>query len=354
MLDPNAAVSRTSYPTEIGDMSTVYRPTLRGLDQAGIEARRTLAANGVNVLAVAADEANKMGMDFWVFLRVGAWGFAQPFEVFGTPFFYKHPEFRAVDRQGRPWHTNSYAFPEVRKHVTDVYREVVRHSRLQGGRADGVVLGFSRGPIFLDYEPHVCDAFQKATGIDPRTLVEHDERWLNFRARYLTKFVAEMRKMLDEESVAQGRKIKLVAEAFPNERVNLKFGLDVRDWVDKGLVDVIQVRTEARGPFDRAFYKAVRAKGGGKLQVVIGCVPVRTVAEKDTYLNDFDGLATQGPTSPHSLDVAHPVRTSCLLKLERPMPPAKRKLAPGSVTGKATITDLQGLPISKPHYAAGL
>ena len=47
-----------------------------------------------------------------------------------------------------------------------------------------------------------------------------------------------------EESAKQGSRIKLVAESYRNETDNLRRGLDVQDWVERGLVDVVQVHTE--------------------------------------------------------------------------------------------------------------
>lgn len=355
MLDPNGGVSRTCYPTQVGLMPLGYEPTVRILDYRATESRRALATNGVNVVTTAADEAKKMGMRFWVFLRVGAWGYAQPWQTFSTPFFFQHPEFRCVTKNGRPWHTNSYAFPEVRKHVVDTYREIVQDSRAGSATIDGLVLGFSRGPIFLDYEPHVCRAFEAAFGQDPRKLATDDPRWLKFRAKCLTELLVEMKVMLKEQSQRQGCSINLVAETYRNEADNLRFGLDVREWVRQGLADVIQVHTECfTGQFDRQFYKDLRKKH--HVRIVIGHLPASDLKNAErNYLNDFDGLELSGPIdSEANLEGDHPERSNGELTLQSPLPPMAREPAPGSKTGQWPFEHLQGIPVGMQFYGSGL
>ncbi len=356
MVDSNAAVDKTSYPTEIGQPAINYEVTLRYLDKAGIDCRRDLVQQGINVHSVLARRARELGLEYWAFLRMGAWGYAQPFQLLGGPFFKEHPEYRAIDRNGQPWHTVSYAFPEVRQYVVDLFREICQHSRADGGKIDGIVLGFCRGPIFIDYEPHVCDAFASQYGEDPRQLPEDDQRWLRFRAQYITALLEELQPMLAEESAAQGSPIKLVADCYGNESINLRFGLDVKQWVARGLVDVLQISPDfAGGEFDRNFYKQLRAQANGKVEFVIGHLSARQLPQwREQFLNDFDGLLMSGPTSPAGTDELFPPRITAVLDLRQPLPSPEILSGEQAHTDQRLIQYLQGIPIGKPFYAAGL
>ena len=355
LLDINGAPDKTRYPTRIGRSMDKYEVVLRYLDSRMIETNAKMIRNGVNCLAVWADEARKLGLDFWIFFRLGAWGYAQPWQVFGGPFFKEHPECLAVDKDGSLWHTMSYAFPAVREYMVDLYQEVIEISRSEGGKCDGIVLGFCRGPIFLGYEPHVCEAFEEEFGDDPRQLPDEDARWLKFRARYLTILLEDLRPMVDQESAKQGGNIQLVADAYGHEAINLRFGLDVRDWVEKGLPNVIQVHGNfAGGAFDREFYKEIKALGKGVEIIISGLDVLEFEQWKKEYLKDFDGLAMDGPLSPRGFDETHPIKREGNLSLGTSSPPISRTPAPGQITGKSRVDRIQRLNIGKPFYAAGL
>jgi hypothetical protein len=57
------------------------------------------------------------GAEFHVMLRPAGWVGSMPYEeTFNSKFFYQHPEWRCIDRDGTPTFYMSYANPEVRRH----------------------------------------------------------------------------------------------------------------------------------------------------------------------------------------------------------------------------------------------
>ena len=342
MLDPNGPPDKTRYPTAIGEVMDRYEVELRIIDRRIIESNASMVRNGVNCLAVWADEVKRMGMDFWIFFRVGAWGYAQPYQAYCGPFFRDNPEFLAVAKDGTPWHTMSYAFPEVRSYITSLYREVIQISRSEGGLCEGIVVGFSRGVPFLVYEPHVCEAFKEKFGEDPRQLPDDEPRWVKFRAGYLSELFVELRGMLAEESAVQGSEIKIVADAWGDEAFNIKWGRDVRDWVERGLVDVITVR--ARDEVD-PFWKEIYSMCRGKVEILINGKEV---------LGDFDDFSLKDPPPPKPFEEIHPSKNEGCLVLEAPRPPMDRTPAPGEVTVQIRVGRIQGLNIGKPGYKSGM
>ncbi len=344
VLDINSAGDKPRYPTAIGEVMDRYEVELRIMDRLMVESNAAMIRNGVNCLAVWADEVKRMEMDFWIYFRVGAWGYAQPFQTFGGPFFRDHPEFLAVDKDGTPWHTMSYAFPEVRRYMTSLFREAIQISRSQGGQCDGIVVGFSRGPIFFAYEPHVCEAFEKEVGEDPRQLPDDDPRWLKFRAGYLSALMVELKEMLAEESAAQGSEIKLIAQSYYCEAICMRYGLDVRDWVERGLVDILSGE-EREGYNSREFYKEIRALAEGKVEVLIGY---------EDCLNDSESPAADDGPRDKTFEEIHPTRQKGRLVVGRSLPPMDRTPAPGEVTAQARVERIQGLNIGKEGYKSGL
>ncbi len=342
MIDVNGPADKTRYPTAIGEVMDRYEVEQAHYDSAVIESNAAMIRKGINCLAVWADEAKRMGMDFWIFFRVGAWGYAQPFQFFSGPFYRDHPECLAVEQDGTKSHTMSYAFPEVRTYITSLYREVIQISRSQGGLCEGIVVGFSRGVPFLLYEPHVCEAFKEKFGEDPRQLPRNEPRWVKFRAGYLSELFVELREMVAEESAEQGSEIKIVADAGGDEAFNIKWGRDVRDWIERDLVDVINVgvRDEV-DPFWKEIYSMCR----GKVELLINGQEV---------LGDFDDFSLEDSPPLKPFEEVHPTKNEGRLDLEAPRPPMDRTPAPGEVTVQTRVECIQGVNIGKSGYKSGL
>ena len=106
--------------------------------------------------------------------------------------------------------------------------------------ANGVDLTFMRGSPCVLYESPVLGAFKKKTGLNARKLKINDQRFLKFKAEYVTGFIKETRTLLDKISGA-GKRKEISVSVYGDRLSNLMNGLDVETWADQKLVDSIVV-----------------------------------------------------------------------------------------------------------------
>jgi hypothetical protein len=223
------------YPSKVGTYpgkgttdfpSGAYATYTRSLE--------ALFKKSVNPLKVAREAAHAQGTAFHVMLRPAGWVGSMPYEeTFNSEFFYAHPEWRCIDRDGTPTFFMSYANPEVRRHLIDIFRETLE---LQ---PEGVGFLFNRGMPLMLWEEAFCQRFQQMHNADAKAVPEDDPRILATRAAIMTDFMTEVRALLDETAQKQGRKVpyKISLGTFAKEADNQKWGLDLPLWIQRGLVD---------------------------------------------------------------------------------------------------------------------
>ncbi len=223
------------YPSKVGTYpgeGTVDFPN--GTYAIYTKSLETLFKKGVNPLKVARDAAKAQGTEFHVMLRPAGWVGSMPYEeTFNSKFFYAHPEWRCFDRDGTPTFFMSYANPEVRKHLLEVFRETLE---LQ---PEGVGFVFNRGMPLMLWEDAFCERFKAMHNVDAKTVEDDDSRIHATRAAIMTDFMTEVRALLDETAAKQGRKerYKISLGTFAKEADNQRWGLDLPNWIQKGLVD---------------------------------------------------------------------------------------------------------------------
>lgn len=249
------------------------------------EAVRHLIDRGINPLVVAREAAREQGREFHVMLRPAAWAAAYPYEeTFASRFYENHPEWRAVDYEGKRTFFMSYAVPEVRQHVIAVLRESVQLSD-----PDGVGFLFNRGMPMILWEPAFCELFAKEHGVDPRGVKQDDPRVLALRAKIMTGFFREVRTMLDEEGVKRNKRYQLSASTFGVKPGNDLFGLDVESWVGQGLVDNLGIAPNAH---------YVRQPGGGPVSLDVAYYH-RVI--RGTAVRLFPFVLASNPRNPQDL-----------------------------------------------------
>ena len=201
------------------------------------ESWRILRDRGIDPFQIALDHAHEIGLEFHAGYRVAGFHYPPPYDHFnyGDSFYARHPELRGVDRNGNVTPRVSYAFPETRRYVISVLREVA------GFEIDGIALLYNRRPPLLDYEPPLVESFRSEYDLDPRRLDEDDPRWLSYRARTLTLFMREVRQAMDAvaEEQERDRRIEVSAVVMSNEEENLYNAMDLKAWVEEGLVDTL-------------------------------------------------------------------------------------------------------------------
>lgn len=218
-----------NYPTHVGN----YFPTS---DRFASRPLRTFTANmalwrknGWNSLRVMRDYAARRKWEFQAYIRVGAFVCPYPFHfLLRSRFFQRHPAWWCRDREGRAVTRLSYAFPSVQAHMAALVKE------LAGYQLDGVCLAFVRGVPLLLYEDPVVAGFKRRYGVDPRRVSEDDPRWWAYQASVVTAFVEQAKTAL-----RLGQRLSVIVPG--NERDCLRWGLDVAEWIRRGLVDDVHV-----------------------------------------------------------------------------------------------------------------
>ncbi|MBM4092563.1 MAG: hypothetical protein FJ276_24570, partial [Planctomycetes bacterium] len=205
--------------------------------EAGIRAQRF-------PLTVLVEEGHKAGMDILASFRMNDthdlyYSFKTPDA--GVPlarFKREHPELLIKDDQGWTKYCLDFAHDAVRERRFNQIAEVVERFDV-----DGIELDYMRNGFFF------------ARGKE------------RANAPLMTDLIRKLRGMLDEHGQKRGRRLCLVVHTPMTQEVALDCGLDVVDWIRKGLVDGV-VADEGCTPFSVTPSDFVRAaKETGRCRV---------------------------------------------------------------------------------------
>ena len=178
------------YPSRVGMM---FGADIQPFEQAAYwrtwHNMQSLIERGLDPLTVLIDRAHDHSMDFWASLRMAAYG-------------NMDPAHRLADGGG------GLAHAEVRAHILQVVEELATEYE-----TDGVELDFA------------------LPGGGPRILREED---VEATTPILTDYVEQL-----AERVRGQRSGVVGARVLPTEEMNLAQGLDVRTWLERGLVDFL-------------------------------------------------------------------------------------------------------------------
>ena len=204
-------------------------------DRMHAESWRDFQRQGVDPFDVALAHTHALGMEFHACYRVAGFKYPPPLDgaSLGEVFFDRHPECRGEDRAGNRTPRMAYSYSAVREFVISLLREIAERP------VDGVCLLFNRRMPLVEYEPPVVEGFKEEYGLDARELAAGDARWLAYRARTLTGFMREVRAAMDEVGEARGTRIDVGAVVAATEQENLQDGIDLRAWLDEGLIDTL-------------------------------------------------------------------------------------------------------------------
>ena len=212
-------------------------------DRLHWESWQVFRDKGIDPFDVALEYAHEIGLEFHASYRVAGFHYPPPLDQWnqGETLFKAHPEWRGRDRDRNETPRLAYSYQGVREYVVSLLREVAQRS------VDGVCLLYCRRPPLLEYEPALVEGFQQEFGRDPHELDPHDPDWLAYRARTLTQFMREVRAAMDEVGRTQRRpkRIQVSAVVMSTEAENLNNAMDLKAWVDEGLVDTLIPYTSA-------------------------------------------------------------------------------------------------------------
>ena len=235
--------TRIYWEGAMGDLSSYFKTRNRTPEAIGRDdffhthARneatcwRRWRSSGHDPLEVASETTHDLGMDFHVCHRLG--GFRLPpahdYWDHGDTLYKRHPEWRGRDRDGKESPRLSFAYPEIRDHVLETYREMTDYG------VDGVCLLYNRRHPLLEYEQPLIDGFREQHGTDPRELDADDATWLQYRAGVLTRFMRELKDALN---------LPVTAIVMSNDRENLANALDPEGWIAADVVDTLVPYTD--------------------------------------------------------------------------------------------------------------
>jgi len=244
----------TYYPSRVGQFVAPDQPWSKMLHDC--------VQKGLDPLAEAIKAAHACGLKLFPQNRLCGAG-VPPNHVLRAELvgeaLAKHPEWACTYWDGKPIHHFSFAFEGVR----DFHARLIREWALDYG-ADGICILFSRSYPFVYYEQPVCEAFAKEYEEDMRRLPPGDIRVQRTRASFLTRFLRQVRAVLDEVGKAQGRSVPtcytvpvfnsppdLPQEAKESALAECLFNaLDVPTWIKEGLVDHLVVHLHIYGEHD--------------------------------------------------------------------------------------------------------
>jgi hypothetical protein len=240
--------SRLYWEAAMGDLlyylgSAGRLPTCDGIDDFANSGGRVHAENwryfreqGIDPMRIALDHARSIGLEFHAGYRPAGFCFPPPEDQWNAGGFYEqHPNLRAVNRDGSIAPRTSFTFPETRRYVLSVLREIAEYG------VDGIALIYIRRPPLVGYEPPLVDGFRAETGLDARELAPDDERWLRYRCGVLTEFMREIRAEMSAVAREQGRTTPIEITAMVSGRAeeNLLHGMDLAAWIAEGTVDTV-------------------------------------------------------------------------------------------------------------------
>jgi hypothetical protein len=259
---------RVNYPSRVTEiLGTGVKEYPRRGDQQASETLQKLAAEGTDVLAVAAAACHEAGIKCYASIRMN-FDFVPGYmgeifiRTFNSTFWWENPHLRIRDSKGEDLGKLSYAFPEVQDFKLAIVREVLERD------IDGIDLDFLRNPDYLGFEKPMVDGFQATYGEDPRTLNPTDPRWLDYKGEVMTAYVQKVRKAVNEAAKKKGRRL-LICTRVDHEKYR-EWGLDIATWMGQGLIDQLVVAQHSLGGYTFDLKPFVEMAKGTNCEVFFG------------------------------------------------------------------------------------
>ncbi len=235
-------VGMANYPTRHPELRLPLAELLlctfpRPVYRQAIEIMQRDRESGLNVPARIAQLNRAQGIRTFAYARMAHSHCPPPYDALRSPFFDAHPEYRCRDRDGTTVSRLSMAWPEVRQQFIRLFQECVEWG------ADGVDNVFVRGLPLVLYEEPLLEAFRAAHGEAATEVAEDDPRLLGMRAEIVTLYMRELRAALPE-----GTPIVATVPATP--RLCMTFALDLKSWIDEGLIDILRPYRWGEGAAD--------------------------------------------------------------------------------------------------------
>ena len=290
----------TNYPSQFGALVTEmkthgkmrfnpYRHT--------IAMQKALLDQGISYHDVIADHLHSMGIRFDIMIQPSIR--RNPLEIVDG-FFEKHPECRIRKQDGlSPINKLSFAYQEVRDFHLSILREAAERFDI-----DGVTIAFVQLNKCIGWEPPVQDAFRAKYGDVPQT----ENTMQKVRAEFLTQFMRDARKVLDEVGRKKNKPLELSAWVWPTSSPKGNSSdVDYRMMMKEKLLDsiilqgVLHDATRGASGVDQEDLAIAHANG---CKFYVAPITDNNYVEtlSDGYLKGIDGAAEWNigyPSFPH-------------------------------------------------------
>lgn len=175
-------------------------------------------------------------------------GEKSPITIGSLHFKEDHPEYfiKARDDEQERF-SLCCAYPETRAYARSIITEIAQNYDI-----DGIVLEWNPEPwdgkaSLLGYTDRALGEFREEYGIDPYTIENSDERWIDFRTQYNTTFVREIRSDLSRLD----KEIELTSMDWTPPKPFLR---NWSAWIEERLVDRI-ISMYTAGMFQASGYR---------------------------------------------------------------------------------------------------
>lgn len=231
---PNVGGNVFIYPTKIGErMGENIRdwdqvnPYLREHGRSMADNLKKLLDRGEDPIKILSARTKELGVRFWLSMRMNEiHEDDERFNVLRSIFKEKHPELL----HGENYHpVAQYAYKKNYSYAWDYGKEAVREHKLAIFRewlkydVDGIELDFQRSPCL--FPPG-----EEAAGME-----------------LMTDFVRKLRAEVDAAGQRRGKNMEVAIRVPPSLQRCEAAGLDVKVWMQLGLVDVVT-------PMDRGYF----------------------------------------------------------------------------------------------------
>lgn len=232
---------------------------------------KSLEAEGTDIIDASLTRAKTQGMEAFITFRVNDLHFADTStrcRVSYPDFWYNNPQYWLGDASQGMNSAGALDFSHqgVREHKLALIREQLEKYEM----IDGYDLDFMRFIVL----------FERGEG--------------SANAPLMTSFVKSVRTMVDSVSEARGRKILLSARVPITVEGCLEKGLDVKEWINEGLLDFISIGAHWRGETATpiAKFKADLFDGADKRLPVYGSIDDGGYLPRELYSDGmYKGMA---------------------------------------------------------------
>ena len=218
-----------SYPTKVDGMEfLVDRLNAGAVLGGGVQWRggenlRRLWADGHDPVRIVMDEAHRLGMDFWLQLRMNDWHHVDSegnvYRLIGSHYYEQHPEL-LIGKEGVA------GWPE-RLQESMAWFQDFAHEKVRRIRLDTATEAIER----YDADGWEYD-FMRCPG-----LFKHGQERAN--AHLITELIRDTRRMLDEVGRGRGKTLGLSVRVPNTIEGATMLGLDVEEWIADHLVDIV-------------------------------------------------------------------------------------------------------------------